>query len=101
MFVMIGRFFGWFCLFAAAVILVRDALLWHDMGVLTPETFSDLWFDLSSTSLGIFRGSVLSTMPWFWKLVVGPFLSLWAAPVLFLLAIFLTWRRRAAGARRQ
>jgi hypothetical protein len=97
---MIGRFFGWLFLVAAAAVLVRDALVWHDVGALTPETFNGLWFDLSSTSLGLFRGSVLSTMPWFWKLVVGPFLSLWAAPVLFLLAIFLAWRSRAAGARR-
>ncbi|HEV8016203.1 MAG TPA: hypothetical protein VGP48_11760 [Stellaceae bacterium] len=97
---MIGRSFGWFCLFAAAVILVRDALVWHDVGKLAPETFNELWFDLSSNSLGIFRGSVESTMPWFWNLVVAPFLSLWAAPVLFLLAIFLTWRRGATGARR-
>jgi len=97
---MIGRFFRWFLLFAAAAVLVRDALVWHDSGALTPESFSGLWVDISSTSLGIFRGSVQSTMPWFWKWIVGPFLSLWAGPVLLVLAIILQWRSRTASARR-
>jgi len=98
---MIGRLFGWILLLAAAAVLVRDALAWHDMNVLAPETLNALWFDLSSTSLGLFRGAVLGTMPWAWQFALGPLLSLWAGPFFLLLGIILLVSARAARARRR
>ena len=97
---MIGRFFGWVCLFLAAAVLVRDGLAWRDTEFLRPETFNGLWYDLSAGSLGIFRGDVLSTMPWLWTYVLAPVLSLWAAPVLLILSLTLLWAARARGHRR-
>lgn len=97
---MIGRSLGWIFLFAAGAILVRDALVWHDMGTLKPETFEDLWFDVSSTSFGLFRGAMLSTMPWLWNDFVGPFFTLWAGPVLLALGLILLWRARFIASKR-
>ena len=97
---MIGRFFGWVLLFGAAAILVRDGLVWHDTGSLRIETFNTLWYELSATSLGLFRGDVMNTMPWLWTYLLRPALSLWAAPVMFILSMILLWTGRAAGRRR-
>ena len=91
---MIGRFFGWLFLLAAGAVLVRDALAWHDLHVVAPESFNSLWYDLASNSLGVFRGQVLSIMPWFWTIVMAPLLSLWAGPVLLVAALFLLWTSR-------
>ncbi|HEX3971414.1 MAG TPA: hypothetical protein VHX19_08825 [Stellaceae bacterium] len=97
---MIGRFFGWLFLFVAVAVLVRDGLSWRDTEFLRPETFNGLWYDLSAGSLGIFRGDVLNTMPWLWKYVLAPAMSLWAAPVLFVLSVVLFIVGRASGRRR-
>ncbi|HEY1503857.1 MAG TPA: hypothetical protein VGF92_06125 [Stellaceae bacterium] len=97
---MIGRFVGWALLLAAAAVLVRDVLAWHDAGSLRPETFSALWYNLSPGSIGIFRADVLHTMPWLWTYLLGPALSLWAAPMLFILSLAMFWTARAAGRRR-
>lgn len=97
---MIGRFFGWIFLLAAGAVLVRDGLASHELHRLSLETFDRLWFDLGSNSLGTFRGAVLGTMPWLWAIVVAPILSLWAGPILFLVAIFLLWTGRGARRRR-
>jgi hypothetical protein len=97
---MIGRFFGWIFLLAAGAVLVRDALAWYELHRLALETFDRLWFDLSSDSFGIFRGAVLGTMPWLWRIVIAPILSLWAAPILFIAALVLLWTGRASRRRR-
>ena len=97
---MIGRFFGWICLLAAGAVLVRDGLAWYDTHKITLESFNGLWFDLGSDSLGVFRGSVLSTMPWFWRFFLSPILSLWAGPVLLLAALYLLWSSRESRRRR-
>jgi hypothetical protein len=86
---MMGRFFGWIFLFAAAVVLVRDGLAWQATHKLAFETFGTLWFDISSDSLGVFRGAALGTMPLLWPYVIAPILSLWAGPVLLVLGLFL------------
>jgi len=98
---MISRIFGWMFLFVAAAILVRDGLAWRDSESLQPETFNALWYDLSAASLGIFRADVMHTMPWLWNYVLGPALSLWAAPVLLILSLALLWAARAGGHRRR
>jgi hypothetical protein len=98
---MIERLFGYIFLVAAAAILVRDGLAWHDVNVLAPESLNALWFDLNSTSLGLFRGAVLGTMPWAWHFGLGPLLSLWAGPFFLLLGIVLLVSARAARARRR
>jgi hypothetical protein len=87
-------------LFVAVAVLVRDGLSWRDTEFLRPETFNGLWYDLSAGSLGIFRGDVLNTMPWLWKYVLAPAMSLWAAPVLFVLSVVLFIVGRASGRRR-
>jgi hypothetical protein len=97
---MVGKIFGWIFLLAAGAVLVRDALAWHALHVIAPESFNSLWFDLAGNSLGIFRGQVLSTIPWLWTIVMAPLLSLWAGPVLLLAALYLLWASRA-GRRRQ
>lgn len=97
---MIGRIFGWLCLVAAGAVLVRDALAWHTLHVVAPESFKILWFDLGGNSYGRFEGAMLATMPWLWHLVVAPLLSLWAGPALLILALGLLWIGRAAQARR-
>jgi hypothetical protein len=98
--IMIGRFFGWVFLFLAAAVLVRDGLAWRDTNLLRPETFNALWYDLSAGSLGIFRADVMNTMPWLWTYLLSPVLSLWAAPVLFILSVALLWAGRASGRKR-
>ena len=97
---MIGRFFGWVFLFAAGAVLVRDGIAWYATHVVAPESFNNLWFDLGSDSLGLFRGAVLGTMPWLWRLVLEPILSLWAGPVLLVLALSLLWSSREGRRRR-
>lgn len=97
---MIGRILGWIFLLAAGAVLVRDALASHELHRLSLETFDRLWFDLSSDSLGVFRGAALGTMPWLWTIVVAPILSLWAGPILLLVALFLLWTSRISGRRR-
>jgi len=85
----------------AAAVVVRDGLAWRDTEFLRPETFNALWYDLSAGSLGIFRGDVLHTMPWLWNYLLGPAMSLWAAPVLLVLSVTLLWAGRAGGRRRR
>lgn len=96
---MIGRFFGWILLLAGGAVLVRDALAWRALHVVSFETFNSLWFDLSGNSLGIFRGQVLSVMPWLWTIAIAPVLSLWAGPVLLIAALILLWMSRAGRKR--
>jgi hypothetical protein len=96
---MIGKFFGWLILLCAGAVLVRDVLAWRELNVIAPESFNTLWFDLAGNSLGVFRGQVLTVMPWFWNIVIAPVLSLWAAPILLVVALFLLWTSRA-GRRR-
>ncbi len=96
---MIGKLFGWIFLLGAGAVMVRDALAWHELHTIAPESFNSLWFDLAGNSLGVFRGTVLSTMPWFWNIVMAPLLSLWAGPVLLVVALYLLWTSRA-GRRR-
>jgi hypothetical protein len=91
---MIGKIFGWIFLLAAGAVLVRDGLAWHDLHVINLESFNTLWFDLARDSLGLFRGTVLNVMPWLWNFVIGPVLSLWAGPVLLLIALVLLWTGR-------
>ncbi|HEY3920309.1 MAG TPA: hypothetical protein VGL83_21155 [Stellaceae bacterium] len=97
---MIGRLFGWVFLLAAGAVLVRDGIAWYATGAMTPQSFNSLWFDLSSHSLGLFRGAVLGTIPWLWRLVLSPILSLWAGPILLLVALYLLWSSREAKRRR-
>lgn len=91
---MIGRLFGWILLIAAGAVLARDALAWHELHIIAPESFERLWYDLASDSFGIFRGDVLNVMPWLWTFLLGPLLSLWAGPVLLVIALFLLWMSR-------
>jgi hypothetical protein len=97
---MIGRAFAWFFLFAAGAVTVRDGLAWRDAELLKPATFSALLYDLSPTSIGVFRGQVLSTMPSLWNYLLAPFLSLWAGATMLLLAIVLMWTSRRGKRRR-
>jgi len=97
---MIARFFGWVLLFVAVAVLVRDGLAWRDTEFLRPETFNGLWYDLSAASLGIFRGDVMNTLPWLWTYVLGPALSLWAAPALLVLSAALLLTSRLGRRRR-
>jgi hypothetical protein len=98
---MIGRFFGGIFLFAAGAVLVRDGLVWRATHRLAFETFGTLWFDLNSDSFGVFRGAAMGTMPWLWNYVFAPIMTLWAGPVLLVIALYLMWAGARSGRKRR
>ena len=92
----IGRFFGWLLLLAAAAVIVRDATIWAELHRLVPLSLGGLWVELSASTLRSTRNSIEQAAPWLWTLVVGRLLLLWAAPVFVVCGCFLLWlfRRR-------
>ncbi len=92
----IGRFFGWLLLLAAAAVIVRDAIIWADLHRLVPLSLGGLWVELSASTLRSTRNSIEQAAPWLWTLVVGRLLLLWAAPVFAVCGFLFLWlfRRR-------
>ena len=96
----VGRFLGWLLLFAAGVVLVRDALAWADLHVVAPLSLGGLWADLGASGLRSTRAAVEHLAPWLWTSGVALVLSLWALPVFLVLGLLLRWSCRRPPQRR-
>ena len=96
----IGRFFGWLALFAASVVLVRDALAWVDTRALAPLSLGGLWSNLNANGFIAARHGIEHLAPWLWNWALGPVLAAWALPVLAILGLVLLWSCRRPKQRR-
>ncbi len=85
----IGRFFGWLLLFAAGIVLVRDAAAWLDLRVVAPLSLGDLWSNLDAGGFMSARAAIEHVAPWLWRWALAPLLALWVLPVLAVLAVAL------------
>jgi len=97
---MIGRIIGRLLLFAAGVVLVRDALVWLDTHSIAPLSLAGFWSDLAANGFLAARNWIDHVAPWLWRWGLGPVLSLWALPSFAVLGSILLWSCRRPRQRR-
>jgi len=91
----IGRFIGTLLLIAAAIVLLRDALAWHDSGLLAFISGQELWGDLSPDSLTRFQRALPAYMTDPVSVILGwPACLIFGLPGLLLFWVFRRRRRR-------